>query len=458
MTTKRLKRISRERFLALTFSKLPAANFMSLEVEWYSDYEENVLGVVAIDTTDRDWLCVTLGRDECGLFRAIDLEASVASRDKARKRLKEMLRSYSSTGAKTFPQGDVKQRKNALFELQVPEQKLEWHFQQLLNSHHTAARGIIREIAYAFVDVDGNFIKDFQTAGFSGRLWELFLFAFLNEQMFLFDRTHNRPDFIANKFGLELCMEAVTVNPTDGVPPPKPQSPEEAARLLGDYIPIKFGSALWTKLNKRYWELPQVAGKPLVLAVHDFQEERAMTWTSSGLGPYLYGYRHLWRKENGVLKITPERVTSHTWGDKTIPSNFFGLPGAENISAVLFTNCATLSKFSRMGHLAGFGRPDVEMFRGGRCHEHDENATEPKPFYFEIKPGKHQETWTEGVSLFHNPNALYPLPRESHPGMPLFPGVAHHFCKDGQFVSYLPEFFPYNSETLIMQLTKEKKK
>lgn len=46
------------------------------------------------------------------------------------------------------------------------------------------------------------------------------------------------------------------------------------------------------------------------------------------------------------------RVDVHRWGPKEIPAGFFRLPGAENISAVIFNNSATISKFNRMGLLA----------------------------------------------------------------------------------------------------------
>jgi hypothetical protein len=55
----------------------------------------------------------------------------------------------------------------------VPSGKLGKHFNILLDIHHQAARGIIREIGYALADVDGNFAEQFQTGAFNARLWEL---------------------------------------------------------------------------------------------------------------------------------------------------------------------------------------------------------------------------------------------------------------------------------------------
>ena len=38
---------------------------------------------------------------------------------------------------------------------------------------------MLADIAATFNDKDGNFVKDFQTAGFDARIWELYLHAYL---------------------------------------------------------------------------------------------------------------------------------------------------------------------------------------------------------------------------------------------------------------------------------------
>jgi len=82
-----------------------------------------------------------------------------------------------------------------------------------------------------------------------------------------------------------------------------------------------------------------------------------MTWSRSGLPTYLYGYRHHPRHEqDGSLTIVAEKVTRHVWGTKEIPSGFFDLPEAENVSAVLYNSSGTISKFDRIGVVAGSGQ------------------------------------------------------------------------------------------------------
>jgi hypothetical protein len=274
---------------------------------------------------------------------------------------------------------------------------------------------------------------------------ELYLFAFFYEQRFAMPRDYNRPDFLLTKDAFPIAVEAVTANPSDGEQVPSPSTNEELKLLQQEYMPIKFGSALFTKLQKRYWELPHVQGIPFLLAIHDFIGGDSMVWSASALEEYLYGTRATWwHDEKGKLHIQENSITEHRWGNKVIPSGFFGLPGAENVSAVIFSNAATISKFSRIGKLAEFGDSNVLMVRRGRRPNPDQNSTEAIEFEVVVEPGKYSELWSEGVRVFHNPRAKIPIPKE------LFFYCSHHFFHNGRRVALLPENFVFESKTVIL--------
>ena len=78
----------------------------SEEVEWFSDLLRRVLGTVVRDRIDDDWSYVVLGRDEHGIFRAIDFKVSLPTQETAAEQLGEKMREHLSTGATVFPQGD----------------------------------------------------------------------------------------------------------------------------------------------------------------------------------------------------------------------------------------------------------------------------------------------------------------------------------------------------------------
>lgn len=425
------------------------ASVQSEEAEWYADLDENVLGSVILDRTDQDWNYVVLGRDERGLFRWIDGNVNFNEIGDARGDLFEKIEKYSSDRTKVFPQGDAKGKKNEIFRPIAPDDRLHPNFKSLSLEAYSPAREIIQEIAYAFIDLDGNFIEQFQTTGFNARLWELYLYAYLHEELFVIDDSKPVPDFTCVKSKEPIFIEAATVNPSpDFDIPESPSSPEQIAMLLADYMPIKFGSTLQSKLAKEYWKLPHVKDHSFLIAIHDFHLNDSMCWSSSAVTTYLYGMKtkHLF-DANGNLIIVPESVDFHEFKGKKVPSGFFSQPNAEHVSGVLFSNSATISKFNRMGKLAEFGSSRVKMRRIGTCHNHDPNVTVPKVFDVEVDPTTYDESWGQGLSLFHNPSARQSI------NPYLFPGIAHHFLENGKIVSYLPEFFPYNSQTLIFILT-----
>ena len=443
------KTISKARFEALTFSKSPAIEFFIEEREWYADQDDSVLGVLTWDKQDHDWGYVILGRDERALFRAIDQDVSRPDADTARKELHLKLSHYSITGEKVFPQGDrIIKKKFEIFKQVVLGDKLDENFRMLAEGKgYSSAREIMAEIAYSFEDTDGNYIQQFQTTAFDARLWELFVYAFLHENQFSIDRRFPAPDYLCEKHGNTIFLEAVTVNPTQGGGTFQASPETEADReKLADYAAIKFGSALFSKLAKHYWELEHVKGKPLVLAIADFHQSHSMLWTHPSLWQYLYGMKADQKATAGGSGLSLRRIVEHTYGDKRIPSGFFFQPECENVSAVLFSNSGTVSKFNRMGELAGFGDPGVKMTRIGKCYDYDRDSLKPKDFTLYIEADKCSETWSEGVSIFHNPNAKYPLDAS------LFPTVGHHYLKDGKIDSYLPEFFPLVSVTQVITI------
>lgn len=271
----------------------------------------------------------------------------------------------------------------------------------------------------------------------------------LIEAGFLLSREHQIPDFCGSCLLGELYVEAVTVGPTikDGqiVPPPPMDTPEARDAYLKEYMPIKFGSPLFSKLNKKYWKHPHVEGKPLVLvlAIADFSAPMSMVHSQPALERYLWGYEHTGAlDENGELAISPVRIEQHQWGKKVIPSGFFRSPESEHVSAVISNNAGTIPKFNRMGILGKFGSKQVLLVREGRMVDRNPNAMLNKLFPVFVNSAGYSEEWIEGLNVYHNPNAKIPLPME------MLQGAAHHFCDEtGQVMSHTPHFHPTSSVT-----------
>lgn len=344
-------------------------------------------------------------------------------------------------------------RRKDLFEPIIDVEKLNSAFQYMrISPVAEPARLMANEIFQDFPDTDGNFVEQFQTTGFDSRIFELYLFAYLSRSGYSVSREHKQPDFIVTKGGIAVAIEATTVNPTqtkDTIDTRKvgDLTIEELRGKLENELPIRFGGALFSKLNKEYWQLEQCRGIPIVFAIEAFQEEGSLYFSDSSLGQYLYGLRHYpdWT-EDGHLVVRSTEIRNHKWGAKIIPSNFFGQPNTEHISAVIFSNSGTHTKFCRMGYQAGYYRGNVRVIRHGTCYDPDPDATKPLEFSYEVDDPPVLETWGQGLTVFHNPGALFPVPRG------YFANAAEMYIEDGRLTADVPRFHPYMSQTIFIPL------
>jgi hypothetical protein len=314
---------------------------------------------------------------------------------------------------------------------------------------HAPARSMMQALFADFDDPDGNFLEQFQTTGFDARTFELYLHALFKEQGWQIDRNHRRPDFCLKKDGIEIYVEATTANPPGpGIKPYTLDAPkrhfDELRTYVANEVPIRFGSPLFSKFKEKYWQLPHVAGHPLVFAIESFRGPGSLLLSSSALASYLFGLAQRWyHDEDGTLIISPDQIDAHRIPGKEIPSGFFFQPDTQHVSAVLFSNSGTAPKFNRMGQEGEYHSDAVRMIRYGTCYRDDPNATLPAPFVYEVGDGEWQETWREGTDLIHNPNALHPIP------VGLLGAAAEQHLESRRIVTQIREpFHPYASVTL----------
>ncbi len=315
--------------------------------------------------------------------------------------------------------------------------------------HSQAARQQLQEIAHWFVDGDGNFVREFQTAGTDARLWELYLFRVFHALDMKIDQTVAIPDFALELDGQKLFVEAVTANArsnnvVDLTAGPTPR-PDDFWKFIENDMPIIFGSPLFSKLQKSYWEKEHVKGYPFALAIADFHAPGSMIWSQTALSIYLYGTSvEKVLGPDGQPVAMPKPLQTHVKGKKSIPANFFAQPGSENISAVIFSNAGTKAKFTRMGTLAGFGDPTVAVRRTGTLSNPEPGALEGIPFDLNIENGEYEENWADELEIYHNPNALIPWPDEN-----LIPAATHFRQMDDELVWRGAPFRVLNSFTEV---------
>lgn len=427
-----LKPISKNQFdLYVFFTRQNWVELFNQEIAWYINEANTLWAVICLDKIDNNYTVIFCARDENRQVRCIDLKIDIESLEAA----KEFMDLHAQSLEKEI-ENPRKSKRKIVKDLFVPiakSSKLDRYFQTISESPaHSAARNIINEIMPHFFDVDGNFVQQFQTTGFDSRLWELYLFCYFNEEGLQINRKHFAPDFLLASGETEASIEAVIVSNKNAKDVcslfPQMEDIEREEKIM----PAKWGSSLYSKLTHvdkagtYYWEYPHTKEKPFVIAIADFHDAFSMAWSQSSLITYLYGFEYEYSFDlDGNLIVHPVKVATHPKGEgrNTIPSGFFFQENSENISAVLHSSCATISKFNRIGKQCGLDKNNVLMYRIVSVHDPAPNSATPKIFGYMVTESN-SEPWAEGVMVFHNPNAKFPLPSD------FFPNAAQCYLQD----------------------------
>ncbi|WMY72740.1 hypothetical protein RHD99_14800 [Buttiauxella selenatireducens] len=442
----KLLEINKEQFEIYSYGRYPYVKTFSEEICWFK-FEENeitLLATIVYCKIDKDFNAIFLGRDLNKKFRAIKVMVSFESKDDLISEMNAcipQLLSQHNNGL--FMQGDEASETFSIFLSKVPDHKKNIYLKMLLEEpKHYPAYIVMQELAYWFKDPDGIFIRDFQSASFNSRLFELYLNAIFYEMDFEINRSHAQPDYMISKSGIEIAVEAVTIGEMEE-PANKLILDEQGFENLQSYVkqqmPFKFARTLLNKVRHRpeplklcYWELEHTQDKPFMIAIHDYSRRMSMSFSMPALQSYLYGMD----SESGT------RIEQHYFESRSIQSNFFGSKKNENVSAILLATNATIPKFDRMGIIAGIEQHNVKtLIRGVKT---DDDCT-PIPFIADVSDPSYEEPWCTAAYMFHNPNALKPI----YPG--LFPNVVHVFLEHGELLQYYPPNYILTSTTQVFE-------
>lgn len=301
------------------------------------------------------------------------------------------------------------------------------------DNRHLPAFMAIGECYLALPNPDANFVPDFQTNNFAARLFELYLLACFREQGLVVRQDHASPDFWIEKDGDSCWIEAVTANseiPRAGGIGEWVHAPEDRFERLTGEPAERFAKTLRSKLQRNYHKTAHVKDQCFALAIADFHASGSMVWSREALPTYLYGFRADIIGEGLHRRAVRTPITNLT-GKHTIPAGLFNDPNFAPLSAVIFSNAATLGKFNRMGFLAGWRPQNLRMIRRGILFDRTPGATEPIYFELSIESPEYAalwpwgEAWCQELEVFHNPLATHPIPFE------LLPGATHWFERDG---------------------------
>lgn len=305
-----------------------------------------------------------------------------------------------------------------LFKPLVSDDRMHPNFFRILRDKtYRAERETIQSWANGFVDRDGKnkFVKEFQTS-FNSSFWELYLFKLFNEMNWLIDLSYNRPDFfLSTPFG-QIVVEAVTANAPDQFRPEWASGfnyteraleridMEELLRLAS----IRILQAITSKYNKyvkEYQSLSHVAGKPFVICLAPFEQPFFFLQGNLAMTRVLYGYDQpiitkYWPEDwNNSLGVSESlQVQKKPGMDLNIA--LFTKPGMEEISAIFFSTAATFSKVKALSNST-----HTVLFNAVRYRE---DQTQHVEFINELQ-GTYEESIFDGLQVFFNPFAKYPL-------------------------------------------------
>nr|WP_247741527.1 hypothetical protein [Luteibacter sp. SG786] len=327
-------------------------------------------------------------------------------------------------------------------------------FNMLRHSTHHIAAWMLNQAYLALPNPDANWASDCQTANFHTRIWEALLLTCFREQGLLTCQPRLSPDFhISNRKGEQAWIEAVTANPP--APYEHVNAPITVAPTGTDWIDNvateRFSKTIRTKRDRRYDLLPHVAGHPFAIAIADFQAGASMVWSRPALMAYLYATGEPVQFKDGHWTVQRRAsATARTSGSRL---GLFCAPGAEDVSAIIFSNAATLGKFNRVPISGGALPSNLRYIRRGFLEDPSGQHVDGIPFCLDVSSEAYRamwpigyEPWSAELEVFHNPFAQYPLPRS------LLPEATHWVASEDDMVCY--RHYPSNVLTSRTQIQK----
>lgn len=303
-----------------------------------------------------------------------------------------------------------------IFKSIVPDDKQHPNFKAMVNEINSATRELITDWTEGFVDRDNKIIKEFQTT-FNSSFWEFYLNACFRELGFRIDYSYDRPDFMLSKDGFDFAIEATIANhPNEGTPEWEKEFTELAESYSKDSLfqiiylaTIRLANAIKSKHKHyvdKYSQLEHVKGKPYIICLAPFEQPLFFAQADAAIRRVLYKYNApLYVKDEvtGDIRIVGEEYTDSVVKSTgaSIPLGLFLDDGMKEVSAVIFSNTATMTKAKALNS----SKHPHTFFQAIR---YNPNSWE-KPYYHCGQGGEFQETLLDGLHIFLNPFAEHPF-------------------------------------------------
>lgn len=259
------------------------------------------------------------------------------------------------------------------------------------------------------VDRDYKMVQEFQKT-FHASYWEFYLFACFKEAGFVFEQSHNRPDFMI-KAPYEVNVEAVVANiKSQG----RPESNRGMEDLMDMFIPpknqedfyqiqheaiVRQSNAITSKMKKYESEYSKCdwikEDVPFVIAMSSYSQINYGREFIYPMMTLLYGMYYVPGEDNYVSVSEVEKPGT----DSTIPVGLFNSNKYSGISAILYSCTTTLGKLTALAKSEGYFSMN-EVYNLRRDYEDTKI-----PYKLQHVGVDSPELLTDGLFLFHNPYA-----------------------------------------------------
>ena len=299
-----------------------------------------------------------------------------------------------------------------LFEKLVDDSKLHKNFTSILEQGREQEREVLNNWIKDFPDRDGKFVKEFQTT-FNSSFWEIYLYSLFQNFNFEFDWDCSRPDFALKNNELKFIVEATIANNAQGKEE-EWNKDKDILKIYDGYLEnmnekniysiIRLANSFLSKLRKyrdSYGKLSHVKGKPFVIAISPFEQPLFYHQYDRPIMALLYDY---YVDEETFFK-NPEKYSNEPpaislgsvekENGSEIMLGMFMDERAKEVSAVIFNPLATWGKVLSMSDKMSVVQSQWVTDNGLKISMNEKELIE------------------DGLFVFHNPFAEYPLPKET---------------------------------------------
>ncbi len=309
-----------------------------------------------------------------------------------------------------------------LFRPIVHRSKFHRNFENILAAPYRGARDVISAWAEGLPNRDGKFVQEFQTT-FNSSFWEIYIFAVLQRFGFTVDFSFTSPDFCVVA-PTQFCIEAVIAEAPSGAPRECDIDLESfwgdlnslKTAPLVDQATVRLANAISSKhvkFQSQYCKMDHVRDRPFVLAIAPFEQPFSYLQLNRAILRVLFGYDSQSIDQTNGDKRTQWMRSIRKPNGSEIPLGYFTNRQMEDVSARLFSTTATLGKVLALST----DSTHKTLFRVFRFE-----VDTQKLRMTVLEKQEYTESLLDGLSVFYNPFAKFPLARATFGGSE----VAHY--------------------------------